>query len=247
MVLYTPKHKHLGNYMTTLINNYTHHTLTKDGVVTNTKTGTVKSIWLAKTGYFCVDIHEDGKAKKHYLHRLLAESYIPNPENKRTVNHIDGNKQNNDLSNLEWASDSENISHAYQNNLNHCSTKKVTDQALEEILTLFLQGNSLTYLTAFYPFSLGTLSTYIGKYAENVGKAEEFKKAKEKQKNARASKALHKTYTVNMIDVNTGSVLNTFYSLKQAMEYLGKTTSGPISNVLSGRQKTAYGYFWERV
>jgi len=233
--------------MTTLINNYTHHTITKGGVVTNTKTGTIKSTWIAKTGYTCVDIHEDGKAKKHYLHRLLAETFIPNPGNKRTVNHIDGVKQNNDLTNLEWATDSENIKHAYRNSLNHCSTKKVTDELLEEILASFLHGNTLTSLVVSYPFSLGTLSTHISTYAESVGKAEEFKKAKQKQKKMRASKARHVTYTVNMIDTQTGGVLNTFYSLKEAIRYLGKTTSGPISNVLSGRQKTAYGYFWERV
>lgn len=55
--------------------------------------------------------------KTLYIHRLLAETFIPNPENKKTVNHIDGNKLNNIISNLEWATQSENNIHALRNNL----------------------------------------------------------------------------------------------------------------------------------
>ncbi len=59
--------------------------------------------------------------KREYIHRLVALKYIPNPENKRTVNHIDGNPKNNHMSNLEWATHGENTKHAYDNNMNTCS------------------------------------------------------------------------------------------------------------------------------
>ena len=62
-----------------------------------------------RDGYVTTKI--DGKTMK--LHRLLALCFIPNPENKPQVNHIDGVKNNNTLSNLEWATQSENIKHAY--------------------------------------------------------------------------------------------------------------------------------------
>ena len=52
------------------------------------------------------------KDKSHRVHRLVALTYLPNPENKATVNHIDGVKTNNMLFNLEWATQSENVQHA---------------------------------------------------------------------------------------------------------------------------------------
>ena len=52
--------------------------------------------------------------KRQSVHRLVAKAFIPNPENKRTVNHKDGNRQNNCLDNLEWATHSENHLHAFR-------------------------------------------------------------------------------------------------------------------------------------
>lgn len=51
--------------------------------------------------------------KREYVHRIVAKLFIPNPDNKRTINHIDGNKANNAVSNLEWATHQENHRHAF--------------------------------------------------------------------------------------------------------------------------------------
>ena len=65
--------------------------------------------------YSLLNLH--GKKVTVPQHRLLAETYLPNPENCREVNHIDGNKQNNTLSNLEWVHGFENIRHAFTSGL----------------------------------------------------------------------------------------------------------------------------------
>jgi hypothetical protein len=58
-------------------------------------------------GYYQVSVCKDSKHKDLYIHRLVAEHYIPNPENKLEVDHIDNNKQNNSIKNLRWATRSQ--------------------------------------------------------------------------------------------------------------------------------------------
>lgn len=63
-------------------------------------------------GYLLVQLYKSKKAKAKYVHRLVAEAFIPNPCNKKEVNHLDGNRANNCVSNLEWVTSSENKLHA---------------------------------------------------------------------------------------------------------------------------------------
>ena len=62
-----------------------------------------------RCGYINVLLTKDGKRKQKYIHRLVAQAFIPNPENKPEVNHIDHNPQNNHVDNLEWVTKNENI------------------------------------------------------------------------------------------------------------------------------------------
>lgn len=59
-------------------------------------------------GYYQVALYKDKQKKTYFLHRLVAETYLPNPDNKPQVHHIDGNPANNILSNLSWVTQSEN-------------------------------------------------------------------------------------------------------------------------------------------
>jgi hypothetical protein len=65
--------------------------------------GTIKKATVHPRGYTEHKLYKDGKYHNRLLHRLLAEAFIPNPENKPTIDHIDRNPANNDLSNLRWA------------------------------------------------------------------------------------------------------------------------------------------------
>lgn len=67
--------------------------------------------------YQVVDLSVGGKSRKHYVHRLVASTFIPNPEGKPCVNHIDGKPDNNSISNLEWATYSENALHMFRTGL----------------------------------------------------------------------------------------------------------------------------------
>lgn len=72
----------------------------------------IKKLQKSKTGYWCIELWRHNKLKYVKVHRLIADAFIPNPENKPQVNHIDSNRLNNDISNLEWCTPSENTIHA---------------------------------------------------------------------------------------------------------------------------------------
>jgi len=68
-------------------------------------------------GYMKVELYKNANGKMYYVHRLVAQAFLPNPQGKSEINHIDGIKTNNNVSNLEWASRSENQLHAINQGL----------------------------------------------------------------------------------------------------------------------------------
>lgn len=90
--------------------------ISKDGVVFSTITNRVLEAYINPQGYKSVCIKQGGKHQL-LLHRMLAETFLSNPENLEEVNHKDGNKLNNDLSNLEWVTGCGNVRHAFTNGL----------------------------------------------------------------------------------------------------------------------------------
>lgn len=92
-----------------------------------------------KEGYHFVTLSLNGEIKNHYIHRLVAEAYLPNPKNKPHINHIDGDKSNNNINNLEWVTISENTNHAYRIGLSqniggtHSFAQKLIDNCTGKI------------------------------------------------------------------------------------------------------------------
>lgn len=88
-----------------------------------------------KYGYLRVGLSKDGKMYNKSIHRLVATAFISNPGEKEQVNHIDGNKQNNVVKNLEWCSNTENQRHAWRTGLKNEETKKKISKTLKGKMT----------------------------------------------------------------------------------------------------------------
>ncbi len=96
---------------------YDNYAISNLGRLKNVKTGKLLVPVKKHNGYLAYHLCQDGKKKSFMAHRLVATYFIPNPENKPCVNHIDGDKENNMVLNLEWCTNQENTVHAQENKL----------------------------------------------------------------------------------------------------------------------------------
>lgn len=91
--------------------------VSNSGIILSVKRNKYRKIRTDKFGYSIIGLNKGGKQYQFFVHRIVAEVFIPNPDNLAEVNHIDGNKQNNRAENLEWCSHYENIHHAFDTGL----------------------------------------------------------------------------------------------------------------------------------
>lgn len=123
-----------------------HYYITDDGRVYSEQTNKYLSTNLDKNGYVKVRlISADNKRHTYSIHRLVMENFKPrNDMSKLQVNHINGDKTNNFLSNLEWTTCQENIDHAVKNNLRAAvnGSAKLTVDEVQEIIELLINGSS---------------------------------------------------------------------------------------------------------
>src|SRR5699024_9812635 len=99
------------------IEGYEHYWVSNQGRVSNSRTGRFLKPNLNR-GYLQVTLSNKGVKINKYVHRLVGLVWIPNPDNKETINHIDGVKTNNHVDNLEWMTHLENMQHAHDTGLN---------------------------------------------------------------------------------------------------------------------------------
>jgi len=86
------------------IQDYENYSISDKGNVMNNKTKKILKNQITHYGDVCISLYINKKNKKIMIHRLMALCLIPNPENKKYVKHIDGNKLNNSIENLKWVS-----------------------------------------------------------------------------------------------------------------------------------------------
>ena len=90
-------------------------------------------------GYEVIDLRKNGKRECGFVHRLVGKAFIENPNNKKQINHKNGIKTDNDVRNLEWVTNQENMIHAYKNGLK--DNKKASESRKRKIDQLTLEGD----------------------------------------------------------------------------------------------------------
>lgn len=108
-----------------------------------------------KEGYHNVKLSKNGKQSTILLHRLVAETFIPKIDGKSEINHIDANKLNNQVSNLEWCTHSENIRHAFRLGLIPRKKIPVIDKCLGKVFSCSKEA------AEFYGINHSTMRNYL--------------------------------------------------------------------------------------
>lgn len=130
---------------------YCNFSISNAGELRNNSTSKVLKPSTNENGYyvFVVRLHQNGKKSGVVAHRAVAETFIDNPCKFPQINHKDGNKQNNNVENLEWCTCSENIRHAVKNQLlttDHCrgalcNFAKLNEEQVKAIRRLYMTGD----------------------------------------------------------------------------------------------------------
>lgn len=211
------------------------------GVVISIKTNKILKSIVNNQGYKTIGLRINGKPKKYFVHRLVALTYIPNPnpETYIFVNHVDGNPLNNSIENLEWCSPSQNTVHAYEIGLiktqkvvlqydrngkfikKHKSSAKAANSVGMAHNSMSNACNSDTYACAgfYWWYENDTRPRIIN------------------------NSCIHK------IDCATNDLMQIFYSMKDVIIHLKKARScaNQINECFRGIREHAHGYKWKKV
>ena len=120
-----------------------------------TKDNIIKKFVYTKDKYFRTSLYKNKKRKSFLVHRLVAQAFIPNPENKPQINHINGIKDDNRVENIEWCTQFENMQHAIKNHLNkplrgskHPNSRKTNQYDLNN--NFIKQWDTITSASEYY-------------------------------------------------------------------------------------------------
>jgi len=118
---------------------YENYCVTRDGSIYSIRSSRFLKVQKGKNGYKTILLSQDKVQKRFYIHRLIALAYIENPGGKQCVNHVDGDKHNNSISNLEWATHTENSVHAIETGL-HKQPRKLNDEIAHKVCQSIVDG-----------------------------------------------------------------------------------------------------------
>lgn len=214
------------------------YSITSDGEVFSYASGTKYKRKLVpdKNGYLTVNFNVLGVVSCKKVHRLVAEHFIPNPENKGQVNHKNGIKSDNTLANLEWVTNSENIAHMWDNNLKQTHRIYKTSKTGEPHITY-------EYKKFLINIKQNKVNYYLGAYP-NLPEAIRIRdKALSTLKEGKILEYTPKRAIIYQIQ--DGIVLNKYSSISEAEKYT-LIANQSIGKVILGKLPHAGGYFWGR-
>ena len=133
-------------------------------------------VQMSKRGYMAVNLYFNRKMSTRTVHRLVALAFIPNPENKPQVNHIDYDRTNNKLSNLEWVTVQENSDHSYNNYIHHslAHVKKVNDSGMNKKIVVMndVYGNFIREYESMSAASIDMCGKVSANICNHINKSE---------------------------------------------------------------------------
>lgn len=220
----------------------TNYSISEDGQVRNDLTNKILEQSTQQDYKFC-SLKINNKYYRKRVHRLVAETFIPNPKNKPYVNHKDGNRNNNNVSNLEWVTPSENTQHAVNTGLfTSGRAKPVNQYNLDgELMLTFPSateaakqtGTSQEKITMCCKRQRVTANDYQWRYYNDI------------QDVGKVQKKFITGKQVAQCDDN-GNILNIYPSFMEAARAVNGTSSA-ISRVCSGLNIHHKGYKWKIV
>lgn len=214
--------------------------ISPEGEITSKYRSVPLAGWVEATGYRAVSLWKDGKSSRATVHTLLAKVYLPNPSNLPEVNHIDGNKLNNSLDNLEWVKCVDNIRHAFTNGLTK-NAAAIDYTKIPELLNEVMLGSTLRDLARREGVKeSSTLRKLLLREAIRQGKEAEFIKGTEHAKETLVSENSHSVIQKTL----EGKHLAKFPSINAAARFVGKNPASVFKAIKYNRQ--CAGYLWEK-
>lgn len=121
-------------------------------------------------GYSGIFLYKNGKGKHFFIHRLVMKAFVGDPKDNMVVNHIDGCKTNNIITNLEYATLAENNLHAYESGLKIGANRKLTEKNILEMLEM-KPVHSYNFIAEKYGVHIGTIvQIFHGKTYKKITK-----------------------------------------------------------------------------
>lgn len=207
------------------------------------------------TGYHFVKLCKDGICKQFYIHQLVAKAFLPNPENKKCVDHIDNNKDNNDISNLRWVTHLENMNNIItRRRMKEESAKYISQEGAENPFSRKVSMFSLDgrFIKTFDSCGRASSETGINASAINrVCRGERkqthgfmFKYASEAKMKIqkRPDKNIHSKPIIQL--TNGGKEIAEYPSICEASRVTG-FYAGNIGRAANGILKSYKGYKWQ--